>query len=135
MMTLLGLKDDYVHDGRVLVEKLASHALPDALEDSREDYVELAQAFKNINATKGPVGRNSLVYANRSINGNDKTYGKYLKKIGEITDERNELASEMIELLNGAAFEHQRIRGEHFELVARARALVDKVEDLAERGE
>ena len=41
----------------------------------------------------------------------------------------------MIALLNGAAFEHQRIRGEHFELVARARALIDKVEDLAERGE
>ena len=135
MIALLGLKDDYVHDGRVLVEKLASHALPDALEDSREDYVELAQAFKNINATKGPVGRNSLVYANRSINGNDKTYGKYLKTIGEITEERNELASQMIALLNGAAFEHQRIRGEHFELVARARTLVDKVEDLAERGE
>jgi len=135
MMALLGLKDDYVHDGRVLVEKLASRALPDALEDSREDYVELAQAFKNINATKGPVGRNSLVYANRSINGNDKTYGKYLKKIGEITDERNELASEMIELLNGAAFEHKRLRGEHFGLVVRARTLVDKVEDLAERGE
>ncbi len=77
---------------------------------------------KKIEATKGPVGRNSLVYANRSINGNDKTYGKYLKTIGEITDERNELASQMIALLNGAAFEHQRLR-EQDELIERARRL------------
>jgi hypothetical protein len=135
MLTLLGLKDDYVHDGRVLVEKLASHALPDTLEDSREDYVELAQAFKNINATKGPVGTNSLVYANRAINSDDKTYGKYLKKIGQITDERNKLASEMIDLLNGAAFEHKRLRGEHIGLIVQARSLVHKVEDLAKGGE
>jgi Cys-tRNA synthase (O-phospho-L-seryl-tRNA:Cys-tRNA synthase) len=40
----------------------------------------------------------------------------------------------MIALLNGAPFEHQRIR-EQDELIERARRLVDKVEDLAGRGE
>jgi hypothetical protein len=134
MMMLLGLRDDYVHDGRVLVEKLESGALPDALEDSRDDYVELARAFKQINATKGPVGVNSLVAANRAIVSDDKTYGKFLAKIGKITDERNELASEIIALLNGAAFANKPIR-EHEDLVERGRRLVDKVEDMAERGE
>jgi hypothetical protein len=134
IMALLGLKDDYVHDGRVLVEKLHSRALPDALEDSRNAYIELARAFKEINATKGPVGVNSLVAANRAITSDDKTYGKFLARIGKITDERNELASEMIALLNGAAFANTRVR-EHEDLVERARRLVDKVEDLAERGE
>jgi hypothetical protein len=134
IMALLGLKDDYVHDGRVLVEKLQSRALPDALEDSRDAYIELARAFKEINATKGSVGVNSLVAANRAITSDDKTYGKFLAKIGKVTDERNELASEMIALLNGAAFANKRIR-EHEDLVERARRLVDKVEDLAERGE
>jgi hypothetical protein len=132
IIALLGLKDDYVHDGRVLVEKLESHALPDALEDSRDNYVELARAFKQINATKGSVDRNSLVAANRAITSDDKTYGKFLATIGKITDERNELASDMIALLNGAAFGNKPIR-EHDEdgLVDRARKLIDQVEDLA----
>jgi hypothetical protein len=134
ILALLGLKDDYVHDGRVLVEKLESRALPDALEDSRDEYVELAQAYKQINATKGPVGVNSLVAANRAITSDDKTYAKFLAKIGRITDERNDLASDMIALLNGAAFANKPIR-EHEDLVERARTLVDKVEDMAEREE
>jgi hypothetical protein len=128
------LKDDYVHDGRVLVEKLESHALPDALEDSRDEYIELAHAFKQINATKGSVGRNSLVAANRAITSDDKTYRKFLAKIGDITEDRNELASDMIALLNGAAFANKPIR-EHEDLVDRARRLIDKVEDMAEREE
>jgi hypothetical protein len=136
IIALLGLKDDYVHDGRVLVEKLDAHALPDALEDSRRSYVELAQAYKQINATKGPVGVNSLVAANLAITSDDKTYAKFLAAIGKITDERDGLASDMITLLNGAAFGNKPI-GEHDEdaLVARARKLADQVEDLAERGE
>jgi hypothetical protein len=134
IIALLGLKDDYIHDGRVLVEKLESRALPDALEDSRGEYVELAHAFKQIFATKGSVGVNSLVAANRAITSDDKTYGKFLAKIGKITDERNELASDMIALLNGAAFANKRIR-EHEDLVERARRLVDTVEDMAERRE
>ena len=135
IIALLGLKDDYVHDGRVLVEKLESHVLPDALENSRHNYVELAQAFKDINATKGSVGRNSLVAANRAIASDDMTYGKFLATIGEITEERNELASDMIALLNGAAFGNKPIR-EHDEddLVDRARKLSDQVKDLASRG-
>lgn len=136
IMALLGLKDDYVHDGRVLVEKLESHALPDLLEDSGRSYVELAQAFKQINAPKGSLGRNSLVAANRAITSDDKTYGKFLAKIGAITDERNKLASDMIALLNGAAFGNKPIREQNEDdLVERAQKLVDKVKDLAERRE
>ncbi len=135
ILALLGLKDDYVHDGRVLVENLKSGALPDSLEDSREEYVELAQAFKQIFATKGSVGVNSLVAANRAITSDDKTYARFLAAIGRITDERNELASDMIALLNGAAFGNQRIRGEHEGLIERARKLIDKVADMAGGGE
>jgi len=133
VLALVGLKDDYVHDGRVLVEKLNSGALPDALEDSREDYIELARAFKQINATKGPVGVNSLIAANRAITSDDKTYAKFLGQIGDITEERNELASEMIAILNSAAFGNKPVR-EHEGLVNRAQKLVDKVQDLAKFG-
>jgi flagellar biosynthesis/type III secretory pathway protein FliH len=120
----------------VLVEKLETRSLPDALEDSRRDYVELAAAYKQINAAKGSVGRNSLVYANRAITGTDKGYTKYLAKIGEITEQRNELAAEMIALLNAAAFKNKSIRDHQGDdLIDRAMRLVDKVEDLADHAE
>jgi hypothetical protein len=136
IMALVGLTDDYVHDGRVLVENLEQQALADALKDSGPNYVNLAQAFKQINATKGSVGVNSLVAANRAITSDDKTYAKFLAAIGKITDERNELASDMIALLNGAAFGNKPIGNADVDgLIARARTLVNKAEDLAGRGE
>jgi hypothetical protein len=136
IMALVGLTDDYVHDGRVLVENLEQQALPDALQDSGPNYVNLAQAYKQINATKGSVGVKSLVAANRAITSDDNTYAKFLAAIGKITDQRDELASEMIALLNGAAFGNKPIDdGDVNGLIERARTLVNKAEDLAERGE
>jgi hypothetical protein len=136
ILTLVGLKDNYVHDGRVLVENLEHQALPDSLRDSYFTYVALAQAYKQINATKGSLGVNSLVYANRSITSDDATYAKYLTTIGAITTERDQLASQIIALLNGAAFGNKPIRWNDTaeDLVEQAWKLVDKVEDLTEFG-
>jgi hypothetical protein len=133
ILTLVGLKDDYVHDGRVLVENLEPHALPDSLEDSLSPYVALAQAYKQINATKGPVGVNSLVAANRAITSDDASYAKFLTTIGAITTERNALAGQMITLLDGAAFKNKAIHRDDTveDLVERARKLAETVEDMA----
>ena len=133
VMALTGLKDDYVHDGRVLVENLERHALPNSLEDSLFAYTALAQAYKQINATKGPLGVNSLVAANRAITSDDATYNAFLAKIGAVTTERDALAAQMIALLNGAAFGNQRIRFDDTteDLIEQARRLNDKVEDMA----
>jgi arylsulfatase A-like enzyme len=136
ILALVGLQDDYVHDGRVLVENLKPQALPDSLEDSLSTYKALAHAYKKINATKGSVGVNSLVFANRSIISDDATYAKYLTTIGAITAERDALAQQMITLLNGAAFANQPIRRNDTveDLIEQARKLADKVEDLANGG-
>jgi hypothetical protein len=132
ILTLVGLKDDYVHDGRVLVENLDPHVLPMAVRESYSTYVALAQAFKQINATKGSVGVNSLTYANRAVTSDDATYAKYLTTIGTITAERDQLASQMITLLNGAAFENQPINGSAAApLIEQAQQLIAKVEGLA----
>jgi hypothetical protein len=134
ILALAGLKDDYVHDGRVLVENLEFHALPDSLRDSFFTYIAMARAYKQINATKGSVGVNSLVWANRNIVSDDVTYAKYLTTIDAIITERDALASQMIGLLNGAAFSNARIRwnDKAEDLIEQAWRLVDKVEDLAE---
>jgi hypothetical protein len=133
VLTLVGLKDDYVHDGRVLVENLDPNALPDSLKDSLFTYTALAQAYKQINATKGPLGVNSLVAANQAITSGDATYNKFLTQIGAVTTERDALAAQMIALLNGAAFANQPIRfdGTTLDLIVQAQLLNAKVQNMA----
>ncbi|MBO0750699.1 MAG: hypothetical protein J2P53_01200 [Bradyrhizobiaceae bacterium] len=133
IMALVGLKDDYVHDGRVLIEDLNHDVLPPAIKNSLDSYLALARAYKDINATKGRLGVASLVYANRATVSDDATYAGYLATIGAITTERDQLASRMIALLNGAAFEGNAIRSAD-DLVEQAHKLVAKVEGLARQG-
>ena len=131
MIALAGLKDDYTHDGRVLIELLDDRALPRSLRRS-EHFVELAQVYKQLNAPLGSVGLNSLRLANKSILGTDAAYGQFLGQIADITGQRDALAAEIKSLLAAAAFDNQPIdepRGNQF--VRRARALIDRVADLA----
>jgi arylsulfatase A-like enzyme len=131
MIALAGLKDDYAHDGRVLIEFLDDHALPRSLRGN-ENFLELAQVYKQLNAPLGSVGLNSLRFANQSILGSDAGYAKFLTTMSDITAQRDALATEIKTALDAAAFDNQRI-DEHQEdqLVRRARKMIDRVEDLA----
>jgi len=134
LMALLGLTDDYVHEGRVVAEFMQDNALPPGIRNSRENFVELAQVFKQLNAPKGQLGRASLVWSNRSVTSTDKVYARYLKRIGDITEDRDELASQIKTVLNNAAFHNQPVdEGSEDGLGHRAKALIDQVTDLAER--
>jgi hypothetical protein len=134
LVALLGLTDDYIHEGRVIAEFMNENALPAGIRTARENFVELAQVFKQLNAPKGQLGRASLVWSNRSVTGTDKTYARYLKRIADITEERDELARQIKTALSNAAFHNQPVgEGAEDGLGNRAKALVDKVEDLAER--
>ncbi|WP_024512870.1 hypothetical protein [Bradyrhizobium sp. ARR65] len=134
VMALLGLTDDYVHEGRVVAEFMQQNALPPGIRESRENFIELAQAFKQLNAPKGELGRASLAWANRSVTANDKVYSRYLSRIGDITEDRDELAGQIKTVLNNAAFHNQPVgEGNENGLAHRARALIDQVRDLAER--
>jgi arylsulfatase A-like enzyme len=131
MLALAGLKDDYTHDGRVLVEFLEDHALPRSLR-YRENFLELARVYKQLNAPVGALGLFSLRYANRSILSDDVAYGKFLTTIADITSQRDALVAEIKPLLDGAAFNNQPIsERQEDHLVRRARAIIDRVEDLA----
>jgi arylsulfatase A-like enzyme len=131
MMALLGLTDDYVHDGRVLAEWIHEGALPSGIRRDREDFVELAAIYKQLNAPLGQLGRASMVFANRSITADNKVYGRYLDKIGDITEDRNELVDQIKQVLNAAAFSNRPVDGED-DLGRRAQALIDRVKNLAE---
>jgi hypothetical protein len=134
MIALLGLKDDYVHDGRVLAEWVEQRALPSGIRQRQENFVELAEIYKQLNAPLGELGRASLVYANRSITGTDKVYARYLDKIEDITEERNRLANDIKAVLDAAAFHNDAVdEDSEDDLGRRARKLIDRVKDLAER--
>jgi hypothetical protein len=135
MLALLGLKDDYVHDGRVLAEWIDTHALPQGIRGGTENFIELAQVYKQLNAPLGLLSRKSLVYANRSITSDDATYGRYLNTIGTVTTERDGLAAKIKTVLNGAAFNNQPVsEGAEDGLGRQANAIIDRVQDLADRG-
>src|SRR5258708_36089579 len=75
-LALLGLKDDYQHEGRVLAEKLTGWAQPSAVKKSG-NFVALAQALKQINAPVGPLGLASLHASTAALKGNEPSDTKY----------------------------------------------------------
>jgi hypothetical protein len=137
LMSLVGLKDDYVHDGRVLAEKLALDAQPLGVQNSPQ-FVALATAYKSINAIVGTLGLASLDYANGAItsgagSSTDTTYQNYLATMPNITNDRNSLASQMKTLLEGAEFSNQPISTPAANaLIASANSLVSEVQTLAQ---
>jgi hypothetical protein len=132
MIALAGLKDDYTHDGRVLIEFLDDRALPRALRRN-EHFLELAQVYKQLNAPLGSLGQNSLRYANSSILGTDAAYGQFLGQMADIAGQRDALVAEIKPLLTAVAFDNQPLdEPKANQLVHRARALIDRVADLAQ---
>jgi hypothetical protein len=134
MLALVGLKDSYVHDGRVLIEKLEDRVLPAAIAGAKDRFADLAAAYKELNAPLGALSRNSLKVASAAIEGGDAAYDDYLRDVAGVTAARDRLAGEIKVALDDAAFHNRRIdddRAEH--LIARARAIIDQVADMAER--
>jgi hypothetical protein len=131
ILALLGLTDDYVSDGRVLIEFVEPYHAPALISSSRQ-FISLAQVYKQINAPVGTLGLASLKYANNAITSDDATYGNYLSTIAGITSTRDGLAGQMISLLNGAAFLNQRIDPHQANsLIAQGNELISTVQGLA----
>src|SRR5215469_1005996 len=105
LLTLLGLKDDYSHDGRALVEKFDGWAQPSAVRQS-DNFVALARALKQITAPVGPLGLATLhasTVAMESGNaGDDSTYTSIENQLASFTGQRDALVAQILPLLEGA---------------------------------
>jgi len=124
VLALAGLRDDYQHDGRVLIEVLHDEALPDSLNDHEGTLTRLAEAYKQINAPKGEFGRKTLDLSTIGVSGADATHSMVDMRINDLTNRRNAIAEEMIEMLEGAAFRNQAIDEDE------AERLIDRANDL-----
>ena len=135
LMVLLGLRDDYSHDGRALTEAFSGWARP-AATNLGGGYVKVAQMYKQLNATVGQFGLDTLSASTRAIESgsstDDTTYADLENQIASLTGQRDALAVLMIGALEGAEFNGQSISEQRAQtLVAQAQALIAEASALA----
>jgi len=129
LMVLLGLKDDYSHDGRALTEAFSSRARPASTRNGH--FTEVARIYKQIDATVGKFGLATLEASTIAIESgstsDDSTYADLEGQLASLTSERDALAAQMIQALEGAEFNGQAISEDQ------ADEFVEKGQDLLER--
>jgi len=134
MLMLLGLKDDYSHDGRALVEDLTGWAQPPAVKKSGS-FVSLAQMYKQIDACVGQLGLATLAVSTKALesgsSSDDSTYTNLENQLTSISTQRDALAAQMIALLenaefNGQPFSNQQAR----QLISQGQALLNSVNTM-----
>ena len=107
LLTLVGLTDDYPHEGRALTEKLSGWAQPSAVKASA-NFVALAQTLKQISAPLGPVGLASLhastVAMESGSAADDSKYAGIESQLANFTAQRDALVAQIIPLLEAAEF-------------------------------
>jgi hypothetical protein len=126
MLNLVGLKDDYVHDGRVISEITQGYALPKAAKQSTS-FISLAQIYKQLNAPFGAFAMATLKASTKALASNDAgdaTYNNIEGQIQSLTSQRDALAAQMIGLLDGAEFNGQAFTS------AQAQSLIAQGQDL-----
>jgi len=135
MLTLLGLKDDYRHDGRALAEKSSGWAQPSAVKKSA-NFVALAQVLKQISAPVGPLGLASLHASTVALESGsaagDSKYASIENQLASYASQRDALAARITALLEAAQFNNQPIPdGVAAGLIQQARALLSSVQTYA----
>jgi len=106
IMALLGLKDDYVQDGRVLIEALTTKATPHALVAHRETVRRLGDVYEQLNASFGSFALHTLEASTAALASTNETrYGLIESSIAALTTRRDALAHQIRNGLNAAAFD------------------------------
>ncbi len=109
ILNLVGLKDDYIHDGRLISEILQGYSRPLAVKKSGS-FIALAQTYKQLNAPFGAFAMDILkssTFALASNDAGDATYNSVEGQIQSLTSQRDAVSTQMKALLQGAAFNGQ----------------------------
>jgi hypothetical protein len=133
ILELTGLKDDYVHDGRVAAEVLTGWAKPASLTGH---FIPLSQVYKQLNAPFGQFSMDALVASTRALNSgsaaDDSAYTSIEGQIASLTSQRDTLASQMKAALTDAAFNNQTINNKQAQnLIKQAQGLMNQMHALA----
>jgi hypothetical protein len=107
ILSLVGLLDDYSHDGRVLAEVMRSGSLPTGIRRNLLAFTLLAQAYKQLNAPVGQFGLATLATSTKALAGDDRTYNRLEDRLTSLGGQRDALAAQMIQKLEAAEFNNQ----------------------------
>src|SRR5262249_27003977 len=144
MLELLGLKDTYVSDGRVLTELIHPGALPNSLRSGGDEVEQLGQAYKQIMASFGAFSLNTLTASSGALASNsfgDKTYTDTENALAQLGADRDALAGQIRMALWNAEFNNQKIdhrqardwEDQADDLLARAAALAAKFQSVDDK--
>jgi len=130
LIYLTGLKDDYVHDGRVISEIL-THTRA-ALGSPRAE--RLGACYKQLNSSVGEFGTDTLVAATKAIesaSSGDAVYTSTDQKLASLERARDRLAGTIKAELDATAFSGDRIRDAR-EQTRSCEAIIGIADHLAE---
>jgi hypothetical protein len=135
MLTLLGLRDDYQHDGVTLTQLLQPSVLPYSL---RVHQVTLGRLERVYTQLEAPVGRFGLATlristaALASYSSGDRRYTSLEETLSDLGSWRDWLAVKMRNMLEAAAYAHRPIdESQATRLIGEGRELLRRVVRLA----
>jgi hypothetical protein len=136
ILMLLGLRDDYAHDGRAIIEPLYDWAVPQALRAHRETLLRLGQVYKQINGAVGQLGLDSLAISTRALESgspsDDSVYTSLENQLITFTTQRDMIAGQMASILESATFDNQAVDEQQaLSLISQANDLLASVHTLA----
>ncbi len=132
MLSLLGLADDYIRDGRPVTQVLDPGAVPATLQTS--DAVALGDMLKRLDAPFGEFAMGTLkasTVALASDTNQDNRYTTLEKSIAQITEQRDQVVDDIKALLAGAEAGQAINHDSAAQILDRAQGLLGRAGGLA----
>ena len=133
ILSLLGLRDDYSPDGRVLTSIVDGSALAPGLRPHGDTVRELGSVYKQIDAPFGQLSADVLKASTSALESSDD--GRYTDleaKIAGLGSKRDALAAQMATMLNAAAFDGRPVNEDRAKrLIKDGKALLAAADALA----
>jgi hypothetical protein len=111
MLAMLGLTDDYAHDGRVVTQVVRKNTLPVGVRQHLGVAEQLADVYKQLNAAFGTFAKDTLKASTAALaSGNavdDSTYTSITSQVTDLTNQRDMLAGQIKNGLDAYAFRGQ----------------------------
>jgi hypothetical protein len=124
-LTLVGLKDDYHHDGHVLVEGLVPQAIPASLSAKLATAKQLGAVYEQLNAPFGQFAEETLKASTRAIQSTDEdTYNSIETQIAALTKHRDAVAAQIKAALDAAAFDGTSLPAKANGLIGQAQSVI-----------
>jgi len=136
ILSLLGLVDDYGHQGRLIDEVVHLFALPREVRRHESVFQRLSRVYKQLNAPVGALASDGLRISNYAVSSGDGTqdvaYAIFESYLANVTERRNQLAEQIEAVLEGATFQNRPVdAAEGRRLILQGTELIDEVHQIA----